>query len=59
MATNGNRWHSNTTLVKVKFIPCAEKVSAWADSNTTLVKVKCKEREKAVMQDPKFKYNTC
>ena len=32
--------YSNTTLVKVKFIPCAEKVSAWADSNTTLVKVK-------------------
>ena len=58
MATNGNRWHSNTTLVKVKWEQAVMISTSTPNSNTTLVKVKS-ITEHGTMASIIFKYNTC
>ena len=51
--------NSNTTLVKVKYFYICFFYTCFFNSNTTLVKVKCKTKIGFGSELKEFKYNTC
>ncbi len=53
------QWHSNTTLVKVKFYTFYDVITKASNSNTTLVKVKFSVATEIITPRTVFKYNTC